>query len=126
MRGDLCLCAGIKSTFPFGDLYLDATSYAPPFRRYFAGDRAGDLANLLSEESLVPGADDGRALVASPLPVFPLDGAGMRLCACISASLCDGVLPSLGLGSPAGPRRRITFLSRSLPDPGDFDLDASE
>ena len=107
-------------------MYLDATSYAPPFCRYFAGDRAGDLANLLSEESLVPGADDGRALVASPLPVFPLDGAGMRLCACISASLCDGVLPSLGLGSPAGPRRRITFLSRSLPDPGDFDLDASE
>ena len=55
-----------------------------------------------------------------------MDGAGMRLCACISASLCDGVLPSLGLGSPAGPRRRITFLSRSLLDPGDFDLDASE
>ena len=43
MRGDLFLCTGIKSTFPFGDLYLDATSYAPPFRRYFAGDRAGDL-----------------------------------------------------------------------------------
>lgn len=123
MRGDLCLCAGIKSTFPFGDLYLDATSYAPPFRRYFAGDRAGDLANLLSDESLIPGADDGRDI---PGRDFPLDGAGMRLCACISASLCDGVLPSLGLGSPAGPRRRITFLSRSLLDPGDFDLDASE
>lgn len=125
MRGDLCLCTGIKSTFPFGDLYLDATSYAPPFRRYFAGDRAGDFANLLSDEFLVPGADDGRALVAC-FPVFPLDGAGMRLCACISASLCDGVLPSLGLGSPAGPRRSITFLSRSLLDPGDFDLEASE
>ena len=123
MRSDLCLCAGIKSTFPFGDLYLDATSYAPPFRRYFAGDRAGDLANLLSDESLIPGADDGRDF---PGRDFPLDGAGMRLCACISASLCDGVLPSLGLGSPAGPRRRITFLSRSLLDPGDFDLDASE
>ena len=123
MRGDLCLCAGIKSTFPFGDLYLDATSYAPPFRRYFAGDRAGDLANLLSDESLIPGADDGRDF---PGRDFPLDGAGMRLCACISASLCDGVLPSLGLGSPAGPRRRITFLSRSSLDPGDFDLDASE
>ena len=123
MRGDLCLCAGIKSTFPFGDLYLDATSYAPPFCRYFAGDRAGDLANLLSDESLIPGADDGRDF---PGRDFPLDGAGMRLCACISASLCDGVLPSLGLGSPAGPRRRITFLSRSLLDPGDFDLDASE
>ena len=123
MRGDLCLCTGIKSTFPFGDLYLDATSYAPPFRRYLAGDRAGDLANLLSDESLIPGADDGRDF---PGRDFPLDGAGMRLCACISASLCDGVLPSLGLGSPAGPRRRITFLSRSLLDPGDFDLDASE
>ena len=125
MRGDLCLCTGIKSTFPFGDLYLDATSYAPPFRRYLAGDRAGDLANLLSDESLVPGADNGQALFAC-FPVFPLDGAGMRLCACISASLCDGVLPSLGLGSPAGPRRSITFLSRSLLDPGDFDLEASE
>ena len=123
MRGDLCLCTGIKSTFPFGDLYLDATSYAPPFRRYFAGDRAGDFANLLSDESLIPGADDGRDF---PGRDFPLDGAGMRLCACISASLCDGVLPSLGLGSPAGPRRSITFLSRSLLDPGDFDLEASE
>ena len=71
MRGDLCLCTGIKSTFPFGDLYLDATSYAPPFRRYLAGDRAGDLANLLSDESLVPRADNGRALFAC----FPGGGA---------------------------------------------------